>query len=466
MERKGRRRATVTLVGAILLAGVPEAALGVSPVDGGAIQISPVVINDGVGDQYDPHVSGNYVSYTDRTTIRLYDFVTGADIEIAGSEPDAAFQLSDVSGDRVAYSRIDFNTADIAIETYDITTGSSAIVDQEPGLLRSNPGLGGNTVAFVDGTAGVSSDIYAARLPGAPIRVTNDAGTDQRPQVAPSGDLVVFESCASSAIVCDIHQAAWDGSGWQVTALTATAEPEANPSTDGVFVVYEAARFGSRDIVWQPAGGGAEQTIDVAGDQRNPSVSAGLISFESVAPGETGADLYLYDIATNRLFRVTTTPADELLNDVDVLADGRVRLVWTSGTVGDRDVYGATIELPPGGPTYQFGGFAAPVDPLPTLNQLKAGAAVPVKFSLGGNQGMAIFAADYPKSQSIACDATAPVDGVEVTVSAGGSSLTYDPVTGLYAYVWKTDKAWAGTCRQLVLKFADGSIARANFKLK
>ena len=27
-------------------------------------------------------------------------------------------------------------------------------------------------------------------------------------------------------------------------------------------------------------------------------------------------------------------------------------------------------------------------------------------------------------------------------------------------------KAWAGTCRQLVLTFADGTVARANFKLK
>jgi hypothetical protein len=97
---------------------------------------------------------------------------------------------------------------------------------------------------------------------------------------------------------------------------------------------------------------------------------------------------------------------------------------------------------------------------------MKAGAAVPVKFSLGGNQGLSIFAAGSPRSQVIACDATADVDGIEQTVSAGGSSLTYDPSTDTYSYVWKTDKAWAGTCRQLVLAFADGSVGRANFKFK
>lgn len=52
-----------------------------------------------------------------------------------------------------------------------------------------------------------------------------------------------------------------------------------------------------------------------------------------------------------------------------------------------------------------------------------------MKFSLGGAGGLDIFNAGYPKSQTIVCDSTAPVDGVELTISAGGSSLTYDPLT-------------------------------------
>jgi len=91
---------------------------------------------------------------------------------------------------------------------------------------------------------------------------------------------------------------------------------------------------------------------------------------------------------------------------------------------------------------------------------------VPVKFSLGGDQGLGIFATGYPKSVAIDCSSIAPADSVELTVTAGGSSLTYDPLTDTYNYVWKTDRAWAGTCRQLVLTFADGSTARANFKFK
>jgi hypothetical protein len=32
-----------------------------------------------------------------------------------------------------------------------------------------------------------------------------------------------------------------------------------------------------------------------------------------------------------------------------------------------------------------------------------------------------------------------------------------------YIYVWKTQKAWAGTCRRLVLKLLDGSEQTADF---
>jgi hypothetical protein len=30
-----------------------------------------------------------------------------------------------------------------------------------------------------------------------------------------------------------------------------------------------------------------------------------------------------------------------------------------------------------------------------------------------------------------------------------------------YTYVWKTDKTWAGTCRELTLHFRDGTVAKA-----
>ena len=110
-----------------------------------------------------------------------------------------------------------------------------------------------------------------------------------------------------------------------------------------------------------------------------------------------------------------------------------------------------------------FAGFFAPVDNPPIRNSVKAGSAVPVKFSLGSNQGLSIFQAGYPVSQSVACDSGVPTDSIEETVTAGASSLSYDASSDRYTYVWKTDKAWAKTCRRLILKLSSGLQQTAEF---
>lgn len=120
--------------------------------------------------------------------------------------------------------------------------------------------------------------------------------------------------------------------------------------------------------------------------------------------------------------------------------------------------------------TYDFGngsggGFAQPVSGS-VLNEMKAGAGVPVKFGLGGNLGLDIFAAGYPTSKRITCDTHAPIDPIEETVAISNSGLKYDATTSQYVYNWKTDKTWAGTCRQLVIKLKDGTEHPVNFKFK
>jgi hypothetical protein len=114
--------------------------------------------------------------------------------------------------------------------------------------------------------------------------------------------------------------------------------------------------------------------------------------------------------------------------------------------------------------SYRFGGFLQPIDN-GVVNSVKAGSAIPVKFSLGGNQGTQIFAAGSPSSASMSCSATAPTDEVELTVTAGASTLQYDAGSDQYTYVWKTDKSWLG-CRQLRVTLKDGSVQTAVFKFR
>jgi hypothetical protein len=114
---------------------------------------------------------------------------------------------------------------------------------------------------------------------------------------------------------------------------------------------------------------------------------------------------------------------------------------------------------------FNFTGFFEPVNNGGIVNTVKAGSSIPIKFSLGGDQGLAILDGN-PQVQFVSCG-SAPTDAIEETVPAAShSGLTYDPVTYQYTYVWKTDKSWKGDCGRLVLNFADGSTQSALFSFK
>ncbi len=115
-------------------------------------------------------------------------------------------------------------------------------------------------------------------------------------------------------------------------------------------------------------------------------------------------------------------------------------------------------------PLFAWSGFFEPVSN-DGVNVVKAGRAVPLKFSLGGDQGLDIFASGYPKSQPVACAAGASTGLLDATVTAGKSGLRYDAATDTYTYVWKTDKKWTG-CRELVVQLSDGSEHTARFQFK
>lgn len=173
---------------------------------------------------------------------------------------------------------------------------------------------------------------------------------------------------------------------------------------------------------------------------------------------------------------------DGLVEDVSATAtapnQGEVISTHTYTNIGTYTVEICVIDLHGGvgcdilqvnvtqSPTqFTFTGFFPPVDNQPIINTVNAGRAIPIKFSLNGYQGLDIFSAGYPASVAVACGTSAE-DAIEQTVTAGGSSLSYDATTDQYTYVWKTDKVWANTCRTFVLKLSDGSYYRANFKFK
>jgi uncharacterized repeat protein (TIGR01451 family) len=170
-------------------------------------------------------------------------------------------------------------------------------------------------------------------------------------------------------------------------------------------------------------------------------------------PGATASDGCAGDL----------TSAIVVTGSVNTNVVGFYALTYTvSDPSGHTDTKVRTVEVSP----YNFTGFFAPINNLPTLNEMKAGQAAPVKFSLGGNQGLNIFATSSPSSVQISCSTSAPIDPVEETETAGGSSLSYDAAAGQYKYTWKTESSWKNTCRQLTVTLRDGTVHQANFKFK
>ena len=109
---------------------------------------------------------------------------------------------------------------------------------------------------------------------------------------------------------------------------------------------------------------------------------------------------------------------------------------------------------------YDFDGFFWPVQNPPKWTRWKAGAPVPVRFSLGGYNGPRPEAAGYPRSRP--CGGG---DGELVTRAAKKKPVfDYERRSGRYSLLWKTDRRWAGTCREFVLKLDDGSVHTARFQ--
>jgi len=115
---------------------------------------------------------------------------------------------------------------------------------------------------------------------------------------------------------------------------------------------------------------------------------------------------------------------------------------------------------------WDFGGFLDPVADPPAVNLVRAGVAVPLTFSLAGDQGLGILAAGSPSSRPVACEGGGTPEPLEPVSTAGQSGLTYDPETDTYTLVWKTRRPWAGTCRMLSLDLADETSYVALFQFR
>ncbi len=114
-----------------------------------AAHAQEVTINASAGDQFDPHVSGDWAVYTSDLSIRYYRFSTGVDAAIPmGSS--ARDLLSDISGSRIVFSRT-ITGVKTAIMFFDAAIGDAPIeIDPRATGTRLGSAIGGDTIAYID----------------------------------------------------------------------------------------------------------------------------------------------------------------------------------------------------------------------------------------------------------------------------------------------------------------------------
>ena len=117
--------------------------------------------------------------------------------------------------------------------------------------------------------------------------------------------------------------------------------------------------------------------------------------------------------------------------------------------------------------------FGSSVSASPAINVVSVGSTVPLKFSYPGAQGLDVLAKNSPYSRQVECSTLRTLDPNATFItprpfpvlmqSPGKSGLSFDQSTSLYTFPWKTDQAWAGSCREAVLTRDDGVQHRAYF---
>jgi hypothetical protein len=310
------------------------------------LQGTTQVLHAGFGNETNPHVDCDVVSYTfddflGRSTIHYQNLATGVDTEIPGNAVDL---LSDISGSHIAYTEVT-NSGD-TVRIFDTISETTTIV---PGFGRSNPSIGGNLVAFEDVGSSIPGgrdiDVYDLSS-GIVTTLAHDSFDNIKPAVSPNGDAVIWHKCLTNQASCDLYAAIQTSPGVFTTRALISggnSSRSESSSTNGELAVYTSLRNGERDLYYQPLTGGTEVHLSIPSDQRDVTISGDLISFESGT--DHGYDIFVYDIRSGRLFQATNTLLNEKLSDISVCGDtGRIGYVNLGN--GAFDLYAFTFQVP------------------------------------------------------------------------------------------------------------------------
>ena len=190
-------------------------------------------------------------------------------------------------------------------------------------------------------------------------------------------------------------------------------------------------------------------TIMAPGEGSVHLLSAAIVAAYSCSDGLSGIDTCIGSVADGAALN-TSVPGTHAFS---------VRATDLAGN--ERAVVG-TYSV-----RYAFSGFLRPATGDGGVTPVRAGATVPVKYSLADANGAAI--ANVQSFASLA-SAQASCDGSvagpwETAAGTDPNGIRYDSESQQFHFNWKTERGWAGTCRVLRLQLNDGSAHLVLFRL-
>lgn len=320
-------------LGVLLL--LPTLAAALVPTDGGSLPGTETRITTSMGDEYDPALSGDLISYTSYrgvdTDVWYYDLASGLETQMTSAVGNQ--ELSDVRDGLIVYT--DLVALDIML--YDPATALTTNLTPER-LASINSCIGDGLVAWEDMYQG-NQDVYAKELATGELRrLTDCPAVDAKP--ASDGETIVWESCAGTT--CAVRAYDWA----TATLRSLTADPASDyrrPDISGDRVVFDGLAAGERDIYAHDLATDAVRRLELPGVQVNANVSGDYVCFEDVASGVS--HIGIWDLKTDTVYRMpasTPNPYGQILNDVD----GN-RIVYTDDRDRQLDIYTYVFDVRP-----------------------------------------------------------------------------------------------------------------------
>jgi hypothetical protein len=432
---------------------------------------------------------------------------------VAGMKAFAQDQVvNDVAIDTVTDTRTVTETQDAEVATVETTVNYKVIAKHESGETRTpdcNPEVDGSVTIGINVPTGVTASTDSVTFDHCndpePVKFTSSTPGTYTITLDDPGALYTVDQATFTFVVKEFVDDGGDtgggdtggGGGGGTTTdgkppeIISQVSPEPPNGDNGWYTTDVSIHWDITDDTAITSNSGCD---DVTVDQDTTSEGRTITCEATSADGTSSKSVTIYRDATAPTVSLVGGPADGSSYFFGFLPEKPTCTAEDptpgSGLVGEctvsdygqsvgsqtvtataKDVAGNTAEDANAYTVkkWDLRGFTQPVDMGSTVNTLKGGSTVPVKFEIFADteftstsfngQAVGTFSA-----KKVSCSTGAGTDDIEVTAT-GGTSFRYDSTAGQFIYNWQTPKG-AGICYDTTFTDQSGSALTAHFKTK